>query len=427
MKFEELPRKKLGRIFLIISSILFPLASSFYFVSVSSDDLIKPWLSIVLLFVSAVTFVLFFVGFYFLKLTKDQKGKKIKLSVKIAFTIFVIMYSIGGYTVVGLLYFNEGFKTWLVTAAVNSMSHQHYATWFYDKYEIGMVMANNYIVETGEITNTKLVDFKELDFNKVTYANNFEKEIFTKDEGNDLYKIIDINRKGNSSSRVVGKLAVIYDPSKVGIGTSKWMGSDLKTNHGQFVYEITKRYNAIIGINASGFFDPGWNSTGGVPHGYVISDGKLVARNGGNGYTTTLIGFNKENKLVIARGMGADSALRAGIRDGIQWGPSLIVNGKRNYVRGNGGGGAANRSAIGQRADGIVLLLVMDGRSSVTLGADMYDLSQIMWDYGAINAANLDGGTSSSMVLNHEIITNPRNGAYQKKTRPVPNAWIVRK
>ena len=123
--------------------------------------------------------------------------------------------------------------------------------------------------------------------------------------------------------------------------------------------------------------------------------------------------------------MSAQEALNSGIRDAVDFGPFLIVNGKASFVKGNGGWGDAPRTAIGQRADGIVLLLVIDGRQIGSIGADMNDLTQIMLDYGAINAANLDGGTSSAMSLNGQIISNPRNGNFQAKTRPVPNAWIV--
>jgi exopolysaccharide biosynthesis protein len=70
-------------------------------------------------------------------------------------------------------------------------------------------------------------------------------------------------------------------------------------------------------------------------------------------------------------------------------------------------------------------MLVIDGRQTGSVGADMNDMTRIMLRYGAINAANMDGGTSSAMELNGEIITNPRNGAFKAQTRPVPNAWIV--
>ena len=118
-------------------------------------------------------------------------------------------------------------------------------------------------------------------------------------------------------------------------------------------------------------------------------------------------------------------ARKSGIRDAVDFGPFLIVNGKPSFVKGNGGWGDAPRTAIGQREDGIVLLLVIDGRQTGSIGADMVDLTQVMLDYGAINAANMDGGTSTAMELNGSIISNPRNGAFAAKTRPVPNAWIV--
>ena len=69
----------------------------------------------------------------------------------------------------------------------------------------------------------------------------------------------------------------------------------------------------------------------------------------------------------------------------------LIVNGEKREVDGKGSG-ANPRTAIGQRADGTVLLLVTDGRgASGHLGATASDLIKIMSDYGAVNAANLDG------------------------------------
>lgn len=421
----NLDDKKLGLKFMLISAVLFPVCSSFYIVSIFSNNLIKDWLSYILLFISVLSFLMFFLGIYMYRNSDKKLGLKIKKPIKYAIIFLLLIYAVGGYTVVGLLYLSSGFKDWLVTSAMTSMSHKYYATWFYDDYEINTVMANNDVIETGEDTNVNLVDFKELNFNKVTYANKFEEEIFTKEEGNDIYKIIDIDRKGNSASRIVGKLAVIYDPSMVTLGLSKGIGTDVEKNYGQFVYEITKRNNAVIGINAGGFIDPNWNSTGGVPSGLVISDGKLIANNRSVRNHQKLVGFNKDNKLILAR-MGYEEAKKAGIRDAVHWGPFLIVNGNKSFVKGNGGWGTANRTAIGQRKDGIVLLLVMDGRSSITKGADMVDLTNIMADYGAINAANMDGGTSSSMVLNNEIITNPRNGAFQNKTRPVPTAWIVK-
>jgi exopolysaccharide biosynthesis protein len=55
----------------------------------------------------------------------------------------------------------------------------------------------------------------------------------------------------------------------------------------------------------------------------------------------------------------------------------------------------------------------------------MNDLTRLIRRYGSIKAANLDGGTSRAMDFKGQIITNPRNGAFAAKTRPVPNAWML--
>ena len=99
---------------------------------------------------------------------------------------------------------------------------------------------------------------------------------------------------------------------------------------------------------------------------------------------------------------------------------SLIINGEVQSK--NLGGGVNPRTGIGQCADGSVLLLVLDGRSINTLGATMQDVADIMLEYGAVNAGNLDGGSSSVMVYDGEIINNcaPVTGP-----RNIPTAFIV--
>ena len=115
------------------------------------------------------------------------------------------------------------------------------------------------------------------------------------------------------------------------------------------------------------------------------------------------------------------------IRDAVTFGPFLIVNGKSSEVLGNGGWGTAPRTAIGQRKDGIVLFLVVDGRTASKPGADMDDLIKIMENYGAYNAANLDGGTSSVLVVNNTIVNDPIDSTGAHKTRPISTGFIVTK
>ena len=407
-----------GRKLLLIGLLLLPITACLFVVSLFSSELINKTLKIVMLILSVIFLISIISGII---VSFKQKNRKLKKVFRVILILFFLFYYVGATGVMVLLYGpNHKFRNWLITSAMTTMNHQYFATWFYNETTVNEVLNNNVVVEIKEETNQNLVTVGNINFNKVIYKNEYDEEVLTKDDDNDLYKIIDIKRDGYR-----GKLAVIYDPSKVKVGTAKKIGKDLKVNSGQYLIDITKRYNAVIGVNASGFVDPGYNSTGGVPRGFVISEGKLVVDNVWGRNYGGLVGFDKNNKLVLSTSMTAKQALANGIRDAVQYGPYLVVNGKSSYVKGNGGWGIAPRTAIGQRDDGIVLLLTIDGRQTASLGADMGDMAQIMIDYGAVNAANMDGGTSTAMALNSKLISNPRNGGFQAKTRPIPDAWIV--
>lgn len=348
---------------------------------------------------------------------RNNAMKKLSKTKKVIIT-FLILVVIGLISFIFLLYGPyKNFREWLITTAMTTMNHQYLATIFYDEKTIEEVLKQNYVQESGENTDSTQIIFNNYKSTSM-FLNKYEKEILTKDKGNNLYKKIDINGSG-----LRGYLIAIYDPSKVKIATSAYMGTS-----GQMLTTIAKNNNAAVAMNASGFIDPNYNSNGGIPHGIVIKDGKLVSNHKRVSISGGLIGFNKENKLILSR-MSANEALQNGIRDAIDFGPFLIVNGKPSFIKGNGGWGTAPRSAIAQRQDGIVLFLVMDGRDYAhgISGADMTDLTEILLNYGAYNAANLDGGTSSGLVINNQLTNKPVNGNGQNQTRAIPNAWIVTK
>ena len=412
--------KKVKSKFIILSLIFLPITVCLYIVSLFSNNLISKPFSIILLILNILLLILLIVGVI---LGIKNKTNNFKLSTKIVLSIIFLIYYACASVVMVLLYGPyDKFRSFLITSAMTTMEHQYFATWLYNNDIIDKTLGDNLVVETKEEVDLELVSVGNIDFNKIIYKNEYEEQVLTKEKGNDLYKIIDIARDGYRA-----KLAVVYDPSKVILGVSKYIGTSLDTAKGQMLVDMSKRYDAVIGINASGFVDPGYNSTGGVPRGFVISQGKLIVNNvWGRGYGG-MVGFDSNNKLVLSTSMTASKALENGIRDAIQYGPFLIVNGKASFIKGNGGWGIAPRTAIGQRQDGIVLLLAVDGRQSASIGVDMGDLTQIMLDYGAVNAVNMDGGTSTAMSLNHELISNPRNGAFQPKTRPIPDGWFVLK
>ena len=190
---------------------------------------------------------------------------------------------------------------------------------------------------------------------------------------------------------------VIRDPSKVYMATSTTKFS--KNIPGTRINEEIKKQGAIAAINAGAFYDNGTASAvvGSVPEGLVVADGKVVWSSGKapeNGFA----GFNEDNVLVVAHSMTAQQAMDLKIRDGCCFGPALIINGATNLEAYNSASGCNPRTAIGQRADGAVIFVCIDGRQAGSLGGTYADIIDIMTEYGAVNACNLDGGSSTVML-----------------------------
>ena len=350
-----------------------------------------------------------------IKNEKTNKKSKKKILKRVVIILAILM-CIGVATGLFLLYGPyAGFREWLITTAMTTKSHQYLATWFYDDETIREVLEKNKVQEVEEITDSSLTVILDDEDKKTEYANEYERAVLEKDPNNEDYKIIEIEGKGYS-----GYLAVIYDPSRIKTVYSKKLGTS-----GQYLTTMAKDNDALIAINGGGFVDPNYNSNGANPLGITFSGGKLITSDSYSG-TGGLIGFTEENKLVLGK-MTVKQAQEMKVRDAVTYGPFLIINGKASKVLGNGGWGTAPRTAIGQRQDGIVLFLVIDGRTVSRPGADMNDLIEIMQNYGAYNAANLDGGTSSVMVVNGEIINDPIDSTGAHKTRYIATGFILTK
>ena len=225
-----------------------------------------------------------------------------------------------------------------------------------------------------------------------------------------------------------GKLMVIEDPAQVVVGSLESFSYSVG---GKFLEDYMEMYDAIGGTNAGGFYDPNGGGNGGIPgygdnpNGLVIRDGKITWGSL-DGYYYGVFGFDGENKLHVATGMSGQEALNLGLVSAsnfpsYQNGPVLIQDGVKQE---NLGGGTNPRTALGQRADGTVLLLVTEGRKVSALGATYDDLADIMSEYGAVNAINLDGGSSSLMYYNGEMVLR---GSNLLGMRPVPTCILVLK
>ena len=343
---------------------------------------------------------------------KKSVGKKSKgkIILKTILGIIITGILIGLFLLYGPI---TKFREWYITSAMTTMTHQYLATWFYSDETINDVLSKNTVIEVDGITDTNQIntDNESKEEADLSNLNEYERAVLEKDKNHPEYKLINIEGKGYS-----GYLAVIYDASKIHTLVSSNLG---KT--GQYVTTMAENNKAVLAINGGGFEDENHNSAGGVPLGITISKGKILTKSSYSG-PGGLIGFDEDDKLVLGK-VSVAQAQKMNIRDAVTCGPFLILNGQSSEVLGNGGWGTAPRTAIGQRKDGIVLMLVVDGRKVGRAGAQMNDLIEIMERYGAYNAAALDGGTSSVMVENYKIINDPINSDGVHKTRPVATAW----
>lgn len=189
---------------------------------------------------------------------------------------------------------------------------------------------------------------------------------------------------------------LVKDPARVFVGTSS---SDYKNaTAGINIFAAAEKYNAVAGINAGEFADAGGVGTGYAPIGLTYSGGECVWNDGAK---RTFIGLDRENHLIVRESMTKSEADTLGIRDAVsfQTGNTLIEKDGENvilyYAEGNTG--TAQRTAIGQRADGTVILICTDGRTASSLGATHNDMIDLMVSYGAVSAGMLDGGSSTMM------------------------------
>ncbi len=223
---------------------------------------------------------------------------------------------------------------------------------------------------------------------------------------------------------------IIRDPSRVYLATSSETFSfDIP---GLRITRAIEKEGAVAAINGGAFYD---NLTsdpivGSVPCGLVVSDSEVVFDDLHNRVPQEgFVGFNADHVLVVAQSMTAEKAMELNIRDGCEFGPVLIMNGAINEEAYNENSGLNPRTCIGQRADGAVIFLVIDGRQASSLGGTYGDCIDIMVEYGAVNACNLDGGSSSvmlyrdpetgtaSMINNYSLL--------QKEPRRMPTFFMV--
>ncbi len=318
-----------------------------------------------------------------------------------------------------------------VETAMTTMNHRWLATSLIPRDRIEEIMSN--VVNPDVIGGADALSTRDKDDPSVTddpskinkppvegdILGQYNLKVGDKDYAGNTVLINDIE-EGLVVSEIVsgsfkGKIMLIDDPSRVYVGQTPYPGEQ-----GLRIKSMMAFYDAIAGINASGFLDPNENGNGGDVVGLSCSMGRMW---GEYTYMYGSVVITYDNRLVVGN---LDIWEKYNIRDGIQFGPVLIANGKV-MVSGSAGYGLQPRTAIGQRKDGVIAFLVIDGRNVThSLGCTVGDLAEILIAYGIENAACCDGGASSVLAYDGQVITkncslNPDYG------RPLPNAFLVRR
>jgi len=331
--------------------------------------------------------------------SKKKKGGRIvgRIFIVLGLIILFLLFFILGTITVVFRGPSETAKGLLTTTLMETSALKFIPKMYFSEEEVALMIEKNSAVAVNEITDTSLVVIEKKD----------ETSEEIKPEEN--IQIIDI-----STSTYKGKLMIVKDPSKVKVSVS---ADNFGEGEGLKIDSLVEKEGAIAGVNAGGFADENGMGNGGQPLGLVIKDGRVVS---GLETHSCVIGFDYEDKLVVGNMKGTE-AVERGLRDAVSFGPVYIVNGKRSEVIGTGGG-LNPRTCIGQTADGSVLLLTIDGRQATSLGATHSDCIDILEEYGAVNAANLDGGSSTVMYYDGKVQNTP---ALVYGPRDIPTAFVV--
>lgn len=400
------------RLFTLFLLVITPFLFAYTTVVVNNFTRFSMQFGIFMIVLSLCSFFALLFSVFELSIHRELFGKLNNYR-KIAVFSFSLFYIFEIYGFTNLLFYNNDFKEFFIETSL--YTDNGLVNSIYDKTEVDSVIKKFSDSDFDDVKIDVKSDYK-------VYESKFEEDILTHDE-DEKYKIVKIEGTTiGADFHYEGYMAIIYDPSLVHVAKSSGAGT-FDGSFGEILPDISRKNNAVIAINAGGFYDPNWDSNGGIPHGDVVIDGRLDSSFERGLDTGGIIGFDKNDKLVLKR-MTTNEVENSNLRDAVDFGPYLIVDGENMFKDVNYFSWACARTAIGQREDGIVLMLVIDGLQEHSKGAGYADVAKIMEDYGAFNAANLDGGTSTAMTYNHKYINSPWNG-YVKTYRYLPNAFVV--
>ena len=314
-----------------------------------------------------------------------------------------------------------------VTTILETGQLKFLASWFLDADEIQAIVDQNSMKELNAEVDADLIQIGGTS-GSISVGGNEEQQPETVPQQD--IEIVEV-----AGSTYTGTMMIVKDPSRISLATIyPWrdVGVTLDT--------LVNSNGAIAGING-GLYDS-TNNTGGKPYGVIVSNGEIQYNKPHEWPGLVLIGFDENHILQIIdiadmNAAEVETLIRERkIRDAVTFQEEasdannhfvqLIINNEAREMHGSGSG-LNPRTAIGQRADGSVLLFVTDGRGkSGHLGASSGDLIQVMQQFGAVNAANLDGGSSSCMYYDGKYLMTSVTFYYSNSSWKLPAGFIVK-
>lgn len=356
------------------------------------------------------------------------------------FKILIALFIIGAisfYILIGLGA-SKKLQTLWVTTAMTTMNHKWLATAIIPQETIDKIMKENRVDDSGyeseiiDLESPRGVNKRVIEVSNMEVSDD-EKNSSTGEIESLEDILVEVNPyieegyteleeglylKEVSGSGWRGYVMLVQDPLRVSL-----VDTPKQFVEGWTVKKMVESVGGIAGINGGGFVDgPNYDSNGGTPAGLIIENGVLVHPKEANGETYPMIGINKNGVLVLKR-TTPEWALENDIQHAVSFHPYIIVNGEGIIKKGSGGWGIAPRTAIGQRKTGEILFLVIDGRQPTwSVGVDLKVVQDVLLEEDCINAAMLDGGSSTVMIYNNEFVNKPSLG----KERYINNAWVVK-
>jgi len=355
-----------------------------------------------------------------------MKAKTVILRILLVLFTFLLVTFLGAYMTIYTICNgpSKSAQQMFVTTILETGALKFLAGWYFDEDEIAAFTQSNGMVRNDEEVNTDLIQIAE-DPDEVVSDEKWD------ENGIRIEEI--------TGRTFFAKMMIIKDPSRVTSTTIYPWSDSSHSKSGKTLEELVTEGDYLAGINGGEYESSG--NWGGLPKGVVVCKGEIQYNRPEHG--DVLVGFSEDHKLVIKdiSDFSAEAAKAVveenKIMDAVCFKDlngtdnnhftKLIVNGVATEVTGSGSG-ANPRTAIGQRADGAVLFLVCDGRgASGHLGATAADLISIMQEYGAVNAANLDGGSSSSMYYDGQYEMTSVTLYYSTSSWRLPTAFVITK